>query len=213
MSAQPQPETEELPKKISVAEYHEMLRKSDVRLEYLDGVVMDMAGRSVLNSEIVAMAGEMPQHNEIAGNVFFEFKGALQGRNCKVYFENIKVSVWATRYRFPDIVALCGDPEFDNQKPPSLLNPQVIIEVLSPSTAEFDKGDKFVEYKQIASLMDYVLIEQDKMQVTHYARQSPIQWTVTDYTKADDRIVLAPLNLDLTLAAIYQEITLPLAEQ
>ncbi len=213
MSSQPQPKTEEQPKKISVAEYHEMLRKSEVRLEYLDGIVVDMAGRSVLNSEIVAMAGEMPQHNEIAINVCTELRMAFRGRQCKVYFENVKVNISSAQYRFPDVVALCGDPSFDNQKPPGLLNPQVIIEVLSPSTAEFDRGDKFTEYKQIASLMDYVLIEQDKMQVTHYARQSPIQWTVTDYTGAEDEIVLAPLTLSLTLADIYREIVLPPAQE
>ena len=196
LSAQPNPTLEELPRKISVAEYLELLRKSDERLEYVDGVV-------------IAMAGESLPHNEVAGNIYSELKVEFRGRSCKVYFEGIKIRVSSTQYRYPDVVALCGTPQIDSQEPPSLLNPQVIFEVLSPSTEEFDKGDKFAEYKQIASLMDYILISQEKMNVVHYARQSPTQWIVTEFTNAEDIIVLAPLGVSLTIAAIYQEIELP----
>lgn len=197
MSAQPQtvPDGEPEPVRpyVSLEDYFAQERLSEERHEYVDGV-------------IVAMAGETAPHNEVAGNIYTELKIAFRGRSCKVYFENIQIRVSSTQYRYPDVVALCGIPDFDNRKPPNLLNPQVIFEVLSPSTEEFDRNGKWMEYKQIPSLMDYVLVSQDKVNVVHFARQTTLQWSVNEYNRRDDVITLVPLGLSLPLAAIYQEI-------
>ena len=193
MSAQPQPEVEEQPKKISVAEYHEMLRKSDVRLEYLDG-------------EIIAMAGGSVPQGRIAKNITVALETSFDNEQCEAFVESIGVRTSSIRYRYPDVAALCGEPETDNANPPNLLNPQVIFEVLSPSTDAFDSNGKFEEYKQILTLRDYILIAQSQMLVSHYARQTSNQWIVTVYTNPDDRLVLAPLSISVSLAALYRRV-------
>ncbi len=193
MSAQPDPLEEEQPRKISVAEYFEMRRKSDVRLEYVDG-------------EIIAMAGGSLSHNRIAKNITVALETRFDTSRCEAFVENMGVRTASNQYRYPDVVALCGEPKMDTANPPNLLNPQVIFEVISPSTAEFDTGAKFDEYSQIPMLMDYVTISQQKMHLSHHARQSPTQWILTDYTRPDDEIVLAPLNIMLSLAEIYRRV-------
>lgn len=181
------------PMSTMLQEYFALERAADVRHEYLDG-------------QIRAMAGESPRHNRIAGNVYLGLENAFGERPCESFIENIRVRVSPTRYRYPDVVALCGDAQFDSETPPSLLNPSVIVEVLSPSTAEHDRTEKFMEYRQIEGLTDYVLVEQDSVLVVHFARQSATQWIVTEYTRLDDTLTFVSLDVSLTLADIYRKI-------
>lgn len=116
--------------KASVREYLEQERHADVRHEYVDG-------------EILAMAGETPAHNRIARNICIALEQAFGERSCESFIENIRVRVTPTQYRYPDVVAVCGESQFDNEHPPSLLNPMVIFEVLSPSTEGYDRDEKF----------------------------------------------------------------------
>lgn len=180
--------------KVSVQEYLEMERKSEVRHEYVDGVIL-------------AMSGETPTHNRIAGNVYRKFGNDFEERPCEAYIEGVRVRVTPTQYRYPDVAALCGDAQFDDTNPPALLNPSVIVEVLSPSTEKFDREEKFLEYRQIAGLTDYVLIAQDEILAIHYARQSPHQWALTEYTALEDTLHFASLEVTLSLADIYRKIT------
>ncbi len=98
------------------------------------------------------------------------------------------------------------------RNPPCLLNPSVLVEVLSPSTQNVDKGEKFDEYKQIATVTDYVLVAQDRMFVTHYVRQSASHWTVTDYEQPTDVLTFATLDVSISLAEIYRKIVFPTSE-
>lgn len=111
--------------KVSVREYLSRERLSEKRHEYVDG-------------EIIAMSGETPAHNQIAGNLYRQLGNRFEERPCEVYFETVKARVMPTQYRYPDVMALCGEARFDAEHPPSLLNPSVIVEVLSPSTESFD---------------------------------------------------------------------------
>src|SRR5262249_6695913 len=149
-------------------EYFALERASKTRHEYLDG-------------EIVAMAGETPVHNEIAGNVYYRLRNAFETRPCRAFIEGVRTRVSPTRYRHPDVVAVCGEAQFDDENPPSLLNPTVVVEILSRSTEAFDIDEKFDEYKRIDSLTDYIHIAQDRVEVTQYVRQSARQWVVTTY--------------------------------
>ncbi|HLK55493.1 MAG TPA: Uma2 family endonuclease [Chthonomonadaceae bacterium] len=179
--------------KVTVQEYLERERTSDSRHEYVDG-------------EILAMAGETPEHNRIAGNIYRKLGNAFEERPCETFIENIRVWVTPTQYRYPDVVALCGEAQFDNERPPSLLNPSVIIEVLSPSTERFDRDEKFVEYRQLETVTDYVLVAQDEILVVHYTRVSPNQWTVIVYTSLTDTLTFTTLEVSLGLADIYRKI-------
>ena len=200
------------PPKFTVEEYLAMDRASEARLEYMDGYVMVKDGPYITDAgqvyaeEIRAMSGESAPHNRIAGNVFARLTALFEDRECEVYFENIKVRVSPGQYRYPDVMALCGQAEFDNDKPPALLNPSLIVEVLSPSTKGVDRGEKWEEYRSLPTLTDYLVVTQDRAAVTHYARRNATQWIVTDYTALTDTLTLTSLDVTLTLAQIYRKI-------
>jgi Uma2 family endonuclease len=181
-------------------EYLKWEAKQETRHEYVDG-------------KILAMSGESPEHNEIALNIALGFKTAFRGRPCKVYMEGIRVHVAPTRYRYPDIVALCGQPEFTDTKPPTLLNPMVLIEVLSASTAELDATTKLAEYMRLFTVTDYLLITQMQMAVFHFRRQNEESWETRVYTQPDQTIHIASLDVTLTPREIYEGISFPPSEE
>ncbi|HLJ55133.1 MAG TPA: Uma2 family endonuclease [Chthonomonadaceae bacterium] len=176
-----------------MADYFALERSSDVRHEFLDG-------------EILAMAGETPVHNRIAKNICILLDARFGDRRYDVFIEGIRTRVTETRYRYPDIAALCGEALFDKERPPSLLNPSVIFEVLSPSTEDVDSGVKFEEYRRLDTVTDYVTVAQDRVEVAHYARQSTHRWTVTIHEAIGDTIALAALDVTITLGDIYRKI-------
>ena|SRR5579862_5309685 len=186
--------------KFTVPEYLERERQSEVRHEYVNGVIL-------------AMAGETPRHNRIAGNVYLKLETEFGDRPCTAFFEGVRVRVSPTQYRYPDVTALCGDPQFDADNPPSLLNPTVIVEVLSASTEGTDRGEKFSEYRQLVGLTDYILVTQEEPLVIHYARQSPTRWEVVEYTTLSERLTIASLEVSLSLADIYRKIDFPAHHQ
>lgn len=111
---------------------------------------------------------------------------------------------------YPDVAALCGEPKFDTtRKPYGLLNPQVIFEVLSPSTEAFDRGDKFMRYRKIDSLTDYVLVSAEQMSVEHFARQADGTWIFRALDQADQQLVLASVDCEVPLAEIYDKVAFP----
>jgi Uma2 family endonuclease len=190
-----EPVVEETPAptpKMTVREYLELERASRVRHEYVDG-------------EIFAMSGETPDHNRIARNTVVLLENAFTGRPCESFIENVRVRVNPTQYRYPDLSALCGGAEFTDENPPALLNPSLVVEVLSPSTERLDREDKFSEYRRMESVIDYLLIAQDRMEATQFARQSASQWLVTIHTAPDARIVLESVGVTLTLAELYRK--------
>ena len=193
---------------VSVADYLERERASEIRCEYVNGRVTPKDGwLETEDGEIRAMAGGSPRHNRLAVSILARFDRAFEDRDCEVFIGDIKVRVVPAQYRYPDVIALCGEADFDNDNPPALLNPSVIVEVLSPSTQAADMGEKFFEYREISTLTDYVLVAQDRIWVLHYARQSANQWTVTDYTNSADNLVLSSLQVTLSLADIYRRVT------
>ena len=143
---------------ITVEEYLAFEGASLEKHEYLDG-------------RIYAMSGAMPNHNRVSANVLASLHAQFRGRGCEVFGSDMKVRVPATGlYTYPDVTALCGEARFDPGDQGVLLNPSVIVEVLSPSTEAYDRGTKFSHYRKIDSLREYVLIAQDRVRVERYAR-------------------------------------------
>ncbi len=199
--AVPAPTVASLPPapKITVQQYLEMERKSEVRHEYVNG-------------KIIEMAGESPTHNRIAGNIYRHLGNRFEDQPCDVFIEGIRVRVTPTQYRYPDVVALCGEAQFDATRPPALLNPGVIFEVLSPTTEQEDRDEKWTEYQQLPSVTDYVLVSQNVVQVIHYVRVSDTHWTITIYHDLQNALTLASLNTTLPLADVYRKIVFPTVE-
>lgn len=178
----------------SPTEYLALERKAERKSEYLSG-------------EIFAMSGASERHNLIAGNVFAALHAQLRGRPCRVYVSDMRVKVSPTGlYTYPDVVALCGEPVFDDEQKDTLLNPTVIIEVLSPSTEAYDRGDKFAHYRRLGSLAEYVLISQEKFRVELYVRQPDNQWLLSEAGDLQDTVRLPSAACELVLAEVYENV-------
>ena len=184
--------------KITPEEYLRLERAAEFRTEYLHG-------------EIFSMAGASGSHNYIAGNIYNFLRNAFKNGKCKVYMSDMRVSPNANGYFYPDVVVACNKIHFLDEKEDTLLNPIVIVEVLSKSTASFDRGDKFIEYRSIKSLRDYLLISQEKAMVEHHTRQAD-GWLLQERKQLSDQIQLASLNLSLGLDVIYEGVEFPEAK-
>ncbi len=188
-----------LPKRyITQEEYAALEEKAEYKSQYVGG-------------EIFAMAGVQPWHDKIIQNLSGMFYVRFRGKPCDTFSADLKVRVKpGDLWTYPDLSALCGEPKFDTSvNPHSLLNPQVIFEVLSPSTESFDRGDKFLRYQRLESLTDYVLVASEQMQVEHYARQADGSWLYRRYDTPIDLLKLACVEVELPLAEIYERVAFP----
>ena len=187
-----------LPKpRFTPEEYLALERPAEYRSEYFNG-------------EIFAMAGASREHNLIAGNVSRELGNQLKGRPCETYQTDMRVRVSAMGlYTYPDVVVVCGEPQFENDSVDTLLNPTLLVEVLSPSTEAYDRGDKFEQYRTLESLADYVLIAQDRYRVERFARQPDGQWLLSVAKSLDAEVSLASIGCRLPLADVYDRLSLP----
>ena len=174
-------------------EYLTKERKASTKSEYRNG-------------QIYAMPGASHEHNVIMGNTFAELHIQLRDRTCIVYPSDMRVKISSTgRYTYPDVVVVCDEPQFEDSHFDTLLNPTVLIEVLSPSTAAYDRGDKFAAYQKLDSLCEYVLISQDRVCVEHYLRQDQ-EWDLTEFRSLNDVFHLVSIDCELALQAIYAKV-------
>ena len=188
-----------LPRRTFTPEEYAMLEeKAAYKSQYVGG-------------EIFAMAGVQPWHDAVVQNLTGMFYVRFRGRPCRSFSADMKIRAKAgDLWTYADLSALCGAPMFDTSaKPQSLLNPQVIFEILSPSTEDFDRGDKFERYKRIESLTDYVLVASEKMRVEHYIRQDGGGWLYREHHEGADLLKLTCVEAELPLAEIYERVTFP----
>ncbi len=109
-------------------------------------------------------------------------------------------------YTYPDVVVVCGKPQLEGDERDILLNPIVIVEVLSPSTESYDRGTKFEHYRTIDTLSDYLLVAQDKIHIEHYVRQSDRSWLFSEYKSAEEKIQIASIGCELSVAEVYEKV-------
>jgi len=197
------PKTEPL---YTIEEYLAIERQSEERHEYLDGL-------------IYAMAGESPAHGDICVNLIHEISTQLRGTPCRVWTKDAKVLSGSTirssrsmkgMSSYPDLVVVCGEPKFFDQRRDVLLNPQVIIAVLSPSTELFDRGGKFRRYLRYnPTLTDYVLVSQLLPAIDHYRRLSGDEWVYTTADNLEGNLSLSSIDCVLRLSEVYDRVTFP----
>jgi Uma2 family endonuclease len=160
----------------------------------------------LVNGLVYALAGASRVHNLIAGNAFGEIRAQLRGRPCEAYVNDMRVKVERTgMYTYPDVVALCEPPRFEDDHVDTLLNPSLLIEVLSPSTERYDRGEKFAHYRRIDSLREYVLIAQDPQRIEHFRRDGD-SWVLTEVSDPDGSVELASVGCTLRLRDIYDRV-------
>lgn len=155
---------------------------------------------------IYAMTGASRKHNLIAVNIARELSTQLKGRPCEAYIADMRVKVAEARnYYYPDVVVVCGTPTLEDDHHDTLLNPTLLIEVLSPSTEGYDRGAKFANYRKIASLQEYLLVEQDRAHIEHYQRQDGA-WLLTEAEGLDATMALASIGCTLALGEVYDKV-------
>jgi Uma2 family endonuclease len=168
--------------KLTPEEYLSIERRAEYKSDFFKG-------------EMFAMVGASRRHNLITLNTGGELREQLKGRSCETYASDIRVKVDATGlYTYPDVVVVCEEPQFEDNELDTLLNPTVLIEVLSQSTEAYDRGRKFAHYRNLDSLSDYLLIAQDKPHIEHYTRQPDNQWLLSETTDADGVIPIASID-------------------
>ena len=176
-------------------EYFALEKASDARYEYWDG-------------DLVCMSGGTPKHYILSGNIHFQFSQQLAGKKYQAYTEGIPIKTpKLPPYRYADGSVVCGESRFENMRGiHALVNPLLIVEVMSETTAEADKGEKRIAYQAIKSLQEYLLVSQEAPQVTQYIRQGDF-WIVKDYADLSTTIELPSINGHLSLAAIYAHVS------
>ena len=201
------------PYRFTVEEYLAFERASDERHEYLDGVIYTMAG----SASPRAMAGESEDHGTICVNLVTSLATRLRGSPCRVFTKDLKVRCGPYRphtreglYAYPDLVVVCGSSQYHDQARDVLLNPTVIVEVLSPSTAAFDRGEKFRRYRAwLPPLTDYVLVAQDRPLIDHYHRQEDGTWAFRALEGLEAHLYLPSIDCTVPLADMYERIVFP----
>jgi len=185
--------------RFTLKEYFALEAASEIRYEYDEG-------------ELIPMAGTSAPHNRITLNLSFAFDQAFGNRSCEVYMQTVGFRVSPLKYRYPDVMALCGTPQFDDRNPPCLLNPNVVVEVLSDSTENTDKGRKIEEYLQLETVTDYLLVAQNRVSVAHWSKNSERDWTRKEYIELSDTVTLSSIGVTVTLAEVYRRVKFDTAD-
>jgi len=181
-------------RRYSLDEYRAIADKSEEKCEYHDG-------------EIIKMTGGTINHSRIGGNIFAFLKFVL--RDTRFEAINNDLRLWIPEYRrgvYPDAMVFDGALQFNGDREDEVLNPVLIVEVLSPSTEEYDRTDKFRMYRSIPSFCEYLLIRQNKVFMERYSKQGEI-WTYSDFDNLDQSVLLDSVNIELAIAEIYRNIT------
>ena len=179
---------------LTPGEYLKLERKSEIKHEYFDGEMFEMVGAS-------------RRHNLIAANVIRLLGNQLLDSPCNVYPSDMRVKVGTTgKYTYPDVVVACEEELFDDEEKDTLLNPVVIVEILSQSTEAYDRGKKFEQYQSIASLTEYLLVAQEPYRIEQYVRQSDREWRYSEYRSAEDVVKLNVIGCELILKDVYAKV-------
>jgi Uma2 family endonuclease len=189
MTAQPKPY-------ITEEDYLQREQSSTEKHEYF-------AGR------VYAMAGASEAHNVIAINIAALLRASVRGSSCRAYPSDMRVKIIPTGLlTYPDFTIVCGQSQFSHQdKRDTLINPTAIIEILSPSTESYDRGEKFQHYRTIETLKEYILVAQNKYHIEHFVRHEPAEWRLSDVIGSDAVLTLHVLPVSIPLKAIYEDVS------
>lgn len=178
-------------RRLTYAEYLALERAEDARYEFLDG-------------HVVAMSGGTPRHAKVKANVTAAFTVALGDGPCQAYDSDLKIRVLATGLAtYPDLAVVCGDLERHPDDANAVTNPRLLVEVLSPSTQAWDRGEKFLHYRRVASLTDVVFVEPDGQRVEHYQREDDGSWRFREHS---GDAVLEVLGVSLAIGAFFRNL-------
>jgi len=179
---------------ITPEEYLERERQAETKSEYLRG-------------EVFAMAGGTLRHARIVTSLVRRLGDKLSRRPCDVYSTDVRLAIsQASLYTYPDVMVICGESVAIDDRQDTVTNPLLIVEVLSDSTKNYDRGQKFQYYRSLPSLMEYLTVAQDEVHVEQHARQTSGQWLLTEYSDIGATVSLPSLQIELRIADIYEKV-------
>ena len=177
--------------RLSREDYLALERRGEGKHEYLAG-------------QLVAMVGASFRHNLIQTRVLASLYQQLRGRPCEVTPSDLRIAIGALGiYTYPDVTVVCGEPQFEDAEQDTLLNPTLLVEILSPSTESYDRGEKFERYRLIPTFREYLLVAQDQPIVERYLRQPDNRWLLANFEQLSDVIALDAIGFTLALADVY----------
>lgn len=177
-------------------EYLAIERQAEYKSEYFAG-------------EVFAMVGASRKHNLISTNLVVTLGQQLRDKPCEVYSSDMRVKApAASSYTYPDVVVVCGEPDFEDEQVDTLLNPTLIVEILSASTASYDRIKKFGYYRMIESLSEYLLVAQDEYKIEQYLKQADGRWLLTDIHSLEATVELNSIQCVLALTDVYNKVAL-----
>jgi len=180
--------------RLTEAEYLEIERAAEFKSEFFDG-------------EMFAMAGGTPQHSLIATNIAAEFHNRLKDHPCVPYNADLRIKVEATGLcTYPDLSVICVPLEFAGGTDDTVVNPTLLVEVLSDSTEAYDRGKKFEHYRQIAGLREYLLVSQKEPRIEQFVRQPDRRWLLQEVAGQESSLELPSLRITISLAEIFAKV-------
>jgi Uma2 family endonuclease len=180
--------------RLTPEEYLAIERSAEFKSEYHAG-------------EMFAMAGASRQHNLIVSSVIRLLGNQLLERDCNVYPGDMRIKIARTgKYTYPDVAVVCGEERFEDEHKDTLLNPIVIIEVLSDTTEAYDRGKKFENYQYITSLSEYILVAQEPYRIERYLRQDDKTWTYSEFHQPEDTVQMDTVGCKLSLKEVYLKV-------
>lgn len=175
-------------------EYLELEETAEYKSEYING-------------QIIPMAGGSTNHNRIAGNFYAALNFAFKQQNYEVFMGDVRLWIPQKRiYTYPDVMIVAGEPDYFNNRTDTILNPQVIVEVLSKSTKGYDREDKFEAYRTIPTFQEYILISQTRMYIEHFSKTGNKRWMLSQYDEEDEAIALASVPFQISLLDLYNKV-------
>jgi Uma2 family endonuclease len=181
---------------VSLENYRKLEEISEFKHEYHDGVIISMTGGTI-------------NHNRIILNLIFLLMSASKNQPYEVFSSDLRV--WIPQHRrgvYPDVMVISGDAIFNENRQDEIVNPCLIFEVLSPSTSSYDRGDKFLYYRSIPYLKEYLLIDQANYFIEHYSKRENNQWLLQEYHNQEDVIKLNSINIEVEISDIYENISI-----
>ena len=183
-------------KKLTPEEYLEIERNAEFKSEYYNG-------------EMFALAGASYVHNKISSNIHVSLANQLKGKVCQVFQSDLKIREQISGlFTYPDIVTICGKPEFYDEEKDVIVNPTVIMEVLSKSTETYDRGFKFELYRRIDTLKDYFMVSQEKVSIEYYSRNADNSWTLKEFNDINQSIEIKSIECILEIKDVYYNVDL-----
>ena len=175
-------------------EYLKLEESSEYKNEYIGG-------------QIIPIAGGSTNHNRIEGNFYAALNFALRQQDYEVFIGDVRLWIPNKRiYNYPDVMVVEGEPEYFNNRIDTITNPQVIVEVLSQSTKGYDREGKFEAYRTLATLQEYLLIDQNRIHVEQFSKTGKKRWTLCEYDEEDEAIALSSVSFEISLMDLYNKV-------